>query len=128
MTLEFVKGDTEKLAVPVKNEDIDEFVSDLSGVSVLYQLTMQRGGGDVLIEKTDADAAVSIVAASTIDDDELTNAGVGSTDDVILIEINETDMTDVPPGLYWHELEVDFGGLPKTVITPTNVRITRSNT
>lgn len=96
------KGDTKVLEVTVKDQD--DAVVDISGTLIKWQLAKKSKDTTALISKSTVDGSITIVDGPN-----------GRFN--VLLEPEDTE--ELPAKAYYHEAEVNDGGLISTVMTGT---------
>lgn len=101
--IEFVRGDTPTITVTIV--DVNDDIFDLTGYTV--QFTLKENVNDA-----NANAAIA-PATMTVDDPEI---GVAT------ITLTYTQ-TDLAPGIYWYDIQVNDGTNYHTVVGPAKCKI-----
>lgn len=123
-SLEIIQGDSERLIIPIKDADSQDWIFSLSDFNLLYRVTENRGGGRAVIDITDTDTEVTVEEAGeiavrdagTFDDSQLGGYDIPSDYDVFVITLSPSDTNQLTEYTYYHECQVtDTKGHEKTV-------------
>ena len=135
-SLEIIQGDSERLIIPIKDADSQDWIFNLKDFNLVYKVTENRGGGKEVINITDTDTEVtveeagqiSVRDAETFDDSKLGKYNIPSDYDVFVITLSPSDTNSLTEYTYYHECQVtDTKGHKKTVFQG-KVTITESST
>jgi hypothetical protein len=102
-----IRGDTRVVAAPVFDDELDRFRTEgeLDLIDTInYKVSDSPEDGTTHIEKSDTDAAVSVVSVSDIN--SVAFDDLDSTVGIIRIKLEPTDTEGLPAETLWHEIQI----------------------